>query len=60
MEEKKSINWMRSALVSAHGLKNEVCYNIQILISCLRNYLIGTRNALYSVFVITAYRVASP
>ena len=26
---------MRSALVSAHGLKNEVCYNIQILVSCL-------------------------
>ena len=30
---------MHSALVSAHVLKNEVCYNIQILVSCLWNYL---------------------
>ena len=43
------------------GLKNEVYYNIQILVSCLWNYLgldaYRTRNAQYSVFVIMAYRV---
>ena len=49
------INYMCSALVSAHRLKN----NKQILVSCLWNYLgfdaYRTRNAQYSVFVITAY-----
>ena len=64
MQEKKCISCMRNALVSAHGFKNEVCYNIQILVSCLWNYLgfdaQRTRNAPCSVFVITAYRVASP
>ena len=37
---------MRSALVSAYGLKNEVYHSIQILVSCL----------VLSIFVITAYR----
>ena len=31
--QEKSVE--RSALVSAHGLKNDVYYNIQILVSCL-------------------------
>ena len=30
--KKRSV--VRSALVSAHGLKNEVYYNIQILVYC--------------------------
>ena len=34
-----SINCMHSVLVSAHGLKNKVYYNIQILVCCLWKYL---------------------
>ena len=61
MQEKKWINYMCSALVSAYWLKNKVYYNKQILVSCLSNYLgldaWKTRNAQYFVFVITVYRV---